>query len=393
MKTLTATYRIVTPMFIGDAEQKATSIRPPSIKGALRFWWRACQWGKMLQETQGDVSRALHTLHQREAKLFGIAAEDNRGGQGRFLLQVNPTQLKEDKSLPKATEGIQYLLGQGIYDHKKGYLRNALKAEEKFDVSLCFRPNTSEVQEVKSIAEALLLFGLLGGLGSRARKGFGSIAIQKLNGYDGYSIPTNINEYDEMIKNLCHFMPADLPPFTAFSQESRIEVLQNQGQNAWQLLNDIGNEMKSYRSFQKDQLFSSDHDLARNVATGIQVSKHPDRVVFGLPHNYFFTSIQPARDAKVDVNPVHLKADSTNQWTSEGRGRRASPLFIHLHQFPNGHCVAIQALLPATFLPDSDRIEMKGSARHSATCQISPHIDWQIIRNYLDRFSSQKIYP
>jgi CRISPR-associated protein Cmr1 len=236
------------------------------------------------------------------------------------------------------------------------------------------------------------LFGLLGGLGSRARKGFGSIAIQQLNGIDGYSIPTNINEYKERLKNLCHSMPADLPPFTAFSQQSRIEVLQNQNQRAWQLLSNIGHEMKSYRSYQKDKLFPSDHDLARDVATGTPISEHPDRVVFGLPHNYFFTSIHPTRDAKVDVNPVHLKAGST-KWTSEGRGRRASPLFIHLHQFPNGHCVAIQALLPATFLPDSDRIEIKGSARHSATCQISPNIDWKIIHNYLNRFSSQRIYP
>ncbi len=41
MTVITATYRVVTPMFIGDADQKATSLRPPSIKGALRFWWRA----------------------------------------------------------------------------------------------------------------------------------------------------------------------------------------------------------------------------------------------------------------------------------------------------------------------------------------------------------------
>lgn len=35
MKTIEARFRIVTPIFIGDAEQKATAIRPPSIKGAL----------------------------------------------------------------------------------------------------------------------------------------------------------------------------------------------------------------------------------------------------------------------------------------------------------------------------------------------------------------------
>ena len=50
MNTLEATYRIVTPMFIGDAEQKATSLRPPSIKGALRFWWRALNWKSYLQK-------------------------------------------------------------------------------------------------------------------------------------------------------------------------------------------------------------------------------------------------------------------------------------------------------------------------------------------------------
>lgn len=34
-----ACYRIVTPMFIGDAKQEATAISPQSVKGALRFWW------------------------------------------------------------------------------------------------------------------------------------------------------------------------------------------------------------------------------------------------------------------------------------------------------------------------------------------------------------------
>lgn len=32
-----ARYRIVTPMFIGDANQDATDISPTAVKGALRF--------------------------------------------------------------------------------------------------------------------------------------------------------------------------------------------------------------------------------------------------------------------------------------------------------------------------------------------------------------------
>jgi len=95
MNTITATYRIVTPMFIGDAFQEAIDVRPPSVKGALRFWWRALEWKNVLQDAPGDVSKALRDLHQREAKLFGSAADENAGGQGCFLLQVTiPQNLK-----------------------------------------------------------------------------------------------------------------------------------------------------------------------------------------------------------------------------------------------------------------------------------------------------------
>ncbi|WP_373691017.1 RAMP superfamily CRISPR-associated protein [Endozoicomonas sp. ONNA2] len=34
-------------MFLGDARSDAWTekIRPSSLKGALRFWWRALNWG------------------------------------------------------------------------------------------------------------------------------------------------------------------------------------------------------------------------------------------------------------------------------------------------------------------------------------------------------------
>jgi CRISPR-associated protein Cmr1 len=360
----------------------------------LRFWWRALNWGKYLKLAKGDIARALQTLHTQESQLFGIAAQENRGGQGQFILQVSPTHLAVCKNPPPATGGLPYLLGQGVYHFKNGYLRNALQAGQNFKVSVCFRP-TAQAQDVDSIAQALLLFGLLGGLGSRARKGFGAVAIHQLIGSDQVKIPQNINEYNEIIKKVCQTMPADLPPFTAFSQKSRVDISLT-GDDAWRLLDQVGREMLLYRGYgslnsrsglhtvlnnqKAEQNFSTDHDLVLKVAQGETVTTHPDRVAFGLPHNYFFSS-----GAKVDVNPVG------GSGKSEGRGRRASPLFIHLHQFPDGKCAAIQALLPAIFLPPSDRIELKS---RQATSQVSPEIDWNVIDRFLDRFNNrQRIYP
>lgn len=42
MDRLTVTLKAVTPMFLGGAEpNKIAELRAPSIKGALRFWYRA----------------------------------------------------------------------------------------------------------------------------------------------------------------------------------------------------------------------------------------------------------------------------------------------------------------------------------------------------------------
>ena len=64
-KKIEAEFTIVTPMFIGDANQEADDVRPPSLKGALRFWWRALNWGRMLADERGDTAKALCSLHKK----------------------------------------------------------------------------------------------------------------------------------------------------------------------------------------------------------------------------------------------------------------------------------------------------------------------------------------
>lgn len=106
---ISATYRIVTPMFIGDAEQQASDISPTSVKGALRFWWRALNWGRCLQHEGNNQAAALSFLHAQEAALFGGLPEtvkdeqsgDKRqsGGQGAFLLRVITREFDQPKKL------------------------------------------------------------------------------------------------------------------------------------------------------------------------------------------------------------------------------------------------------------------------------------------------------
>ena len=43
-----ATYQVTTPLFLGGAKpEDSAELRPPSIKGLLRFWFRAIVWPRL----------------------------------------------------------------------------------------------------------------------------------------------------------------------------------------------------------------------------------------------------------------------------------------------------------------------------------------------------------
>lgn len=387
-ETLEATYRIVTPMFLGGADQTSfDGVRSPSFKGALRFWWRALNWGRCLRDSRDEVA-ALRLLHHREAHLFGIAADGESSGQGCCLLRIRTDVPQLAKSaLPNAGTGHQYFLGQGLYHFKDKYLRDAI-APGEVHIRMSFRPGTPS-HERTSVAEALLALGLLGGLGSRARKGFGALAIQALQGAD-CAAPDTLEDLKEALAKLTADRLDTLPPFTAFSGYSRIDLLPVAHRDAWRLLGDIGADMQRYRSYGQngkvagqpaERNFNDDHDLALDVARGHPVDRHPRRAVFGLPHNYFFSSTK----TKAEVNAIAPL--SSGGWSDVGSNRRASPLFVHPHQFPDGSVLAVLALLPAQFLPDGWRIGLKG---RGPVQRLPVDADWSVLSCWMDRFGERQ---
>lgn len=380
-KIIEAEFIIVTPMFIGDANQKADDVRPPSLKGALRFWWRALNWGRMLTAKGGNTPKALSALHNREAELFGLAAGDKIGGQGIFLLTLKQAVKAADESFPNMSGAQLYLLGQGLGSFKDGKRTTTRPAliSGTFSVSLLFRPDTKD-EDQHSVAEALFAFGLLGGLGSRARHGMGSVSLTGWQGGE-FSVPRTATDYGKAIKCLLTHLPETLPPFTAFSRKSRIDI-SAENDNPLTLLTTVGSELQMYRSFGKDgkvadkpaeRNFTSDHDLVQSATNGERISRAPVRSVFGLPHNYYFSSTERRR---ADINYAPGGSDA----------RRASPLLLHIHRFPDGKCLAVHTLLPATFLPEDAQIRVKTKTH----INVSFTPDWQVLRTFLNRFKTKE---
>jgi CRISPR-associated protein Cmr1 len=388
-------------MFLGGARQEADTLRPPPIKSALRWWWRALAWGQHFRDAGGDAGKALASLHRREAVLFGAQAREASGGKGRFELLVRKGNIHPIAEGDLSTRferhpGLAYLLGPGLWMNR--VMRGAL-SEGNFNLELVFRPSddAGSRQDVTEVGQALWLWSSLGGLGARSRRGWGSVSLRTLevSGVALDGIPAVPNSSQEMAEGLrgivgsrVHVSP---PPFSAFSAETRIDASIASASSAMDALRAVGLELRNYRNFRnRSGVFGADHDLLYDLIGDRTVDRAPRRAVFGLPNNAYLTfgGTRRGREGrKIEVIPDRGPAE---------HGRRASPLLIHIHEFPDRSACAVQTLMPADFLPDGERIRLTLAPPHPAarprhecrerteSVQFEP--EWPLIGNYMDNF-------
>lgn len=370
MREIEATFRVVTPMFISGADQSKAELRLPSIKGALRFWWRALAWERL-----GD----LGSIRAEEARLFGSTDT----GQAAVLMRLKSKNAPEPLDRGEILEDGQRVVGEGA--RYLGYgvietsprrdrgtaagqlIRPCLPAAFTFQVGFLPRPGV-EAQLEESLIQAIKLLGLVGGVGSKSRKGYGSLTLIELkHSGETWRTPNDVDSLSAELQDLSN--EAAFPPFTALSKDTRFVIVEGkENESPLSLLDRIGREMVFYRSWGKngqvlgqpsEHNFEPDHDLMKGWKSDIE---YPRRVAFGLPHNY-----DSARD--LQVTPVESN-------------RRASPLFIHIHQpSASDRPIAVVSFIPSTFLPEGEPLRLLGT-------EVTPTYNddfWLPVRDFLDR--------
>lgn len=185
MHSITFTCETITPMFLAGADGQTPELRAPSIKGAMRFWWRAMNGHLGLEE-----------MRKREGEIFGSAER----GRSRVLLKVksiNELQIKKYARLPHRRDTGKYPSPAPSFE-----------VGQTFEVELRLLHETEHIKfpQLKSLFE---LVALLGGFGKRVRRGMGSFVIRKMRmnkeDYQPYNIP-NIQEAHQLLSQLSrHF--------------------------------------------------------------------------------------------------------------------------------------------------------------------------------------------
>lgn len=175
MTWTTLTFKVTTPIFNGGADADTghadgDGIRVASIRGAMRFWFRALA---------GTIAGPdLELLGALEREVFGNAGT---ASPVQLRIPAQPTISRNARPGFTGGEGGQwliYLLGQGLtqynkQDKKFDVTRPYVDAGQEFAVRLRFASKDAGALALAS----LWLASMYGGFGARTRRGFGGVQI------------------------------------------------------------------------------------------------------------------------------------------------------------------------------------------------------------------------
>lgn len=180
--------RLVSPAFLAGASQGKADcrLRASSLKGHLRWWWRALHLGLL----------PMDILRRVESSLFGGIHGDGPEASAIDLVLVEREPPRVEKALLKKgaflearhvslaqkgrVQGIAYLAygmserGRERFVAEGGAWTLELRARA---VKIEAGPTLSEQDVMAQATAALAFFDAFGGIGARSRKGFGSLDI------------------------------------------------------------------------------------------------------------------------------------------------------------------------------------------------------------------------
>jgi CRISPR-associated protein Cmr1 len=401
MKTFNVVCKVITPLFMGGADQQA-ELRTQSINGLLRWWFRVA--GGSIED---------------EKRIFGWAGETSNHGLVRIFIKDFDKLQKDkfskefdDKGRVRQDKGINYIgfsLDQRFNEKQDRPRREYIKENQTFEIKISFHPKANE-EDIKKFFCALWLAFNLGNFGSRSRRGFGSIKIENIQG----QFPNNFNlqfkpqnSIDKWLKNQLYYIknlnfwqrrngiPYLFENFEIYQIQkdkfSNWEKWKNEVQkgrqgkylkNSWggnnvnnwkDLLDFMGFLLMAYRSYRMP-----DYDNAKKILQGIRVNNPTfERAIFGIPLNFYFSSLR-----KGDMVHLKLRDDTL---------RRASPLLMKIIQSESGY-EGLFIVMKSTFIPNNSRLVFS-----NVNINLPEENIWQALDGFITSLKNHnlinRIYP
>ncbi|HET9894939.1 MAG TPA: type III-B CRISPR module RAMP protein Cmr1 [Streptosporangiaceae bacterium] len=187
MTWTTVSLKVTTPLFNGGASPAdEAGLRVASLRGAMRYWFRAL--------AGSVIGPDLRRLSAVESRVFGSAEHSSPlvlriASQPQVVRPTDRASFLADPSLsPAERRWIIYLLGQSLGDMREvKLLRPYVAPGSEIKLKIRFRHHVGEGEQARKAIESLTYASLwltcaYGGVGARARRGFGAVRIAGADG-------------------------------------------------------------------------------------------------------------------------------------------------------------------------------------------------------------------
>lgn len=324
MHTISFDCTVLTPTFLGGINpSKSAELRVPSIRGVLRWWYRALLAGR---------GHNLASLKEREAEVFG---DTTRASAVRLRLSHMETS-DVSKSWSEMSDALQ---------SGADYLWHFAKANERSFLphGLSFRLTASalpgERAALEEMTRAFWLLVHLGGLGSRSRRMAGAFVVDNVVSTENLEIPdfTPPVSFNDWFSNqLRAIVPESSSPEASLIQNgvaalhtSTVHVQRFSSNETWQqTVEQVGRDYKEVRDHYNDE-----EQIHRRVALGLPLAKGDD-----------------------DDEPWNVTAGE-NKIPLE---RRASALILQAVRLSSGSVAGVGTVFCSSFAPPPVDVENAG---------------------------------
>ena len=328
----TFTLSFHTPLLSGGAknELEPLGLTVKSLRYAWRFWFRALY---------GGCGANLQDCHEKEAEIFGSTK--------RSCLRI---RVKRPKNIPSS----EY----ARCPHKWGgarAVREGCNMGAQFEVKISTKPGFYRAENPADneiiLRAAIALWGCLGALGCRSRRGFGSPGIKKIK-------MLRDAEYTSISENYFDFGPLNTDNYQDFSA-SLTDVLNSILAEVCALIGTnlprpySGTQLVPVDFFQfmsLDQVFITE---LGNVLFSNTCS-HGERWI-GCKNRQRYTCSFTGEDCQPDTSGIihNIHGGQTDDLGyADNRGKMPSPYYVRLLKLSNNNYVAICTFSPVR---DPDR--------------------------------------
>ena len=370
-----ATFEVeaITPIFMRGADQKNAEIRASSIKGLMRWWFRALAHGVLLGNL--TESEAIERIRSEENRIFGSTKE-----RSKFDLYI---ETKQDHLKPEKAPRSYFSFG--IDGH--GLIGT-------FNVNLQI-PN-DKYKDI--ILATFLTFGILGSIGQRNRRAFGSITIKNADMEEKIKTPFrytpkeiatllkwSISIFEEYLGVNLNEDAQTVPVFPAIHPKFfRIKISDKNYDNWESAVKSLSKTLRTFREDKKNR-----HSrVIKGKTISYHVTKQYNEVkkaisgnadvnlpysAFGLPHQYNFSSM--------NIKGLVIEGMKNS--------RRASSLFFKIVKPSESQYIPMIMFFNYIFLPNQEKLQIRLKGEIKAKGIRQPSLD--VVIDFFEWFRGREV--